>query len=389
MKNPFKFGRELPPGDLVDRRTEVDEVHRVIRDGGKLFLIGPRRYGKSSILASADAEATRDGAVVLRFNAEAYPTVDLFAQALAGRAAQQLTGTVERAGEAIRRFFARLSPTATYNPFEQSWSVSLTASGGADASRTELLVDVLNGVHALARADGRRVGVIIDEFQQVVNEEGIVAERQIRAAVQQHEHVGYVFAGSATRLLTDMTEDPGRPFYRLGARRFIGPVPRADFVSFLRQGFASSGFTVASEAIDTILDLAEDVPHNVQRLAHDCWNVMLATEGGTLTPELVRATLEALVRGDDPFYTQIWNRITSMQQKALVAVVLEGGTELHSQSVLRRYGLAHSTMQKSLQRLQSSNIIRQEEALGSIRLRLEDPFFAAWIKLVVTPGFPS
>jgi hypothetical protein len=50
MTNPFEFGRELGIGELVDGNNEVAEVKEVIRSGRKLFLIGPRRYGKTSIL---------------------------------------------------------------------------------------------------------------------------------------------------------------------------------------------------------------------------------------------------------------------------------------------------------------------------------------------------
>jgi hypothetical protein len=47
-ENPFQFGRELGIDELVNREEEVDEVVRTIRQGGKLFLSGPRRYGKTS-----------------------------------------------------------------------------------------------------------------------------------------------------------------------------------------------------------------------------------------------------------------------------------------------------------------------------------------------------
>jgi hypothetical protein len=50
--NPFEFGGELKASALIDREQELDLVIRTIENGGKLFLIGPRRYGKTSILAA-------------------------------------------------------------------------------------------------------------------------------------------------------------------------------------------------------------------------------------------------------------------------------------------------------------------------------------------------
>jgi hypothetical protein len=43
MQNPFEYGRELGPGELVDREAELAEVRATLLEGGKLFLIGPRR----------------------------------------------------------------------------------------------------------------------------------------------------------------------------------------------------------------------------------------------------------------------------------------------------------------------------------------------------------
>jgi hypothetical protein len=118
---------------------------------------------------------------------------------------------------------------------------------------------------AAAQSKNRPVGLIIDEFQKVIELGGKAAESQIRAAIQRHKRVGYVFAGSKTRMLTAMTMDAARPFYRLGKVRFIGPVPKADFEAFLRSKFEVSGFRIEDEAaIRIILDLAEEVPYNVR-----------------------------------------------------------------------------------------------------------------------------
>lgn len=382
-KNPFEFGRELGSAELVDRVEEVATVVRVLEEAGRLFLIGPRRYGKTSILRSAAERAESEGIVVLRYNAEAYPTLQLFGQALVAEAAKKLTGSVERAGAKLRRFFGSLRPEVTYHPLDQSYRIGLTAAADGFVTEAALLATVLDGLDRMAADSGRKVAVIIDEFQQVVEIEGVAAERQIRAAVQKHQHVGYVFAGSKTNLLTEMTGDATRPFYRLGARYFVGPVPREDFEPFLRRGFEKAGLKVKEGAIKRILDLSEDVPYNVQRLAHECWSELRDSGRGAVTESGVQKVLEKLVSRDDPFYTQMWNRLTRIQQKALLALVEEGGTGLYTRSTLHTYSLALSSMRTALEALVKTGLAREEEARGTVRLRLEDPFLAAWLRLFV------
>ena len=81
-------------------------------------------------------------------------------------------------------------------------------------------------------------------------------------------------------------------------------------------------------------------------------------------------------------YTQIWNSLTRQQKIALKAVIDEGGKDLRSAGGVARYGLAASSMHKILKALDSRGLIREEEGLGSIRYRLEDPFVARWLRLV-------
>lgn len=389
MRNPFEFGRELAADELVDRRDEIARVKAAIADAGRLFLIGPRRYGKTSLLRSAAEEAERSGAVVLRYDAQAFPTVEQLAARIAADAVQRLTGTLERAADAVREFFASVRPSATFNPAENKWTVTLAGAPRRE-SGAPLLADVLDGVERAAAKAGSTVAIVIDEFQEVIEDGGEKAEQQLRAAVQRHAHVGYVFAGSKTRLLTDMVKDASRPFYRMGVELYLGPVPRADFAPFLELGFTRASIPVQAGALEAILDLAEDVPYNVQLLAHACWDACRAGAGSAedeaplpLTPELVRRTRDAEALRLDPFYTQLWSSLPSTQRRALLALLRERGEGLASAEVTRRYDMALSTLRRALQALELKQIIREEEAQGASRLRLEDPLFGAWIALVV------
>ena len=388
MKNPFEFGRELGVDEIVDRDAEVAEVVETIEQGGKLFIIGPRRYGKTSILKAAEDRLRGAGAVVLRYDAESYPSLDLLVNNLVAGAASQLKGGVERIGEQIRKVFSRLRPELTFSMTEREWTAKVGVStSDSTEHHVTLLVEALDGLEQLAKAQpkDRAVGLIIDEFQKVIEIGGASAESHIRAAIQRHKRTGYVFAGSKTRLLTSMTTDASRPFYRLGASRFIGPVPRNDFINFLQEKFISSRFGVANPGVlNLILDLAEDVPYNVQMLAHACWEDLRAkakSDQPVLNNGIVQAALERLVRQYDPFYTQLWNGLTAIQQKTLILVITEGGTNLQSMKVVRALGKGPSTVRRSLGLLMDRGILREEESAGDIRMRFEDPFFAQWIAM--------
>ncbi len=326
-------------------------------------------------------------AVVLRFDAESYPSIDLLVTSLIAEAAKSLKGPVERVGKQTRSFFSRLRPELTFNVTQDSWSAKLGLNIASNLEgHVTLLVDALNGLETLATAQpkNRPVGLIIDEFQKVIQMGGSQAESQIRAVIQRHKRVGYVFAGSKTRMLTAMTMNIARPFYRLGTVRFLGPVPQADFEKFLTAKFQESGFRIESAtAIQKILELAENVPYNVQMLAHACWNELrsrLAKPTPVLSSVVVKESMDLLVKQYDPFYTQTWSGLTSIQKKALIAVIEEDGLRLQSQKAAEFIGKGSSTVKRSLDLLTDKEILREQQLTGGVQLRFEDPFFSQWIR---------
>jgi hypothetical protein len=388
--NPFEFGRAMRADAIVDREEELRRLTDAVRNGERLFLIGPRRYGKTSLLNYMQSELGRDGVIVLKYDVEKFETTRLLAKALLSGAIRTLTGPVDKvsalAGRQIKRFFGALKPELTYDVTEGTWSVSVLGDRRAEAASLPLLTEVLDGIESMAASNKKTVVVVLDEFQQLVAEGGVTAERQIRASVQTHQHVSYIFAGSKTRLLTDMTTHHGRPFYRMGSSLFLGPIARAAFAPFLTKGFEARGFKVAPGAIERLLDLAEDVPYSVQRLAHRCWDLLAGTSAParTLTPVFVENALERIALEDDPAYTQLWLSLTTVQKKALRAVIGTSGRLLFSRAVNDQYGLAVASMQKALKALTDRGIVREEQTLGDVRLRLDDPFFATWLKAART-----
>ena len=376
--NPFEFGRELAATELVDREVELELVRRSILNRGRLFFIGPRRYGKTSILHAAEELLARDGVVVLRYNAEAYESLSLLAQALLSGAARRLGGTVEQASAGLRRFFGRLRPEVSYDIDDQRLAVSF-GTAARETPELPLLAEVLDGIDAMAAEQKQVTAVILDEFQHVVMEGGEPAERQLRAAVQRHRHLGYVFSGSKTRLLAQMTGDSSRAFWKLGERYFLGPIPRDAFRPALARGFSGAGYAVDPPALDHLLDRAEDVPYNVQRLASACWETLRVSPHLMLTAAVVDQTLVRIVQQENPAYMQLWQSLTRAQKKALKAVIERGGHELLARETLEAQELAASSMQRALQALDLRGVIREEEEPGRMRYRLEDPFLAAWI----------
>lgn len=388
--SPFQAGRRLNSAELVDRQAELREVTAVMLQAGKLWVIGPRRHGKTSLVHAAREAVEGEGVVVLWFDAEAFASGELLASEMLAQATRRLEPRVQRAQTALSSFFGRLRPTVGYNPGDGSFTVSLGVDAAASGGAVPLVADVLNGIERWAMETGRRVAIVMDEVQELLERAGRLGEGQFRAAVQLHERVGYVFAGSKTRYLARVTGEPGAPFFNLGSRLYVGPIPDDDFLAFLAAAFDGGGFAVSPEALQAILDLAERVPYNVQLLADACWTELSLRRPSRTTSwgaAEVREVAEAMVRKLDPYYTPQWLRLTGPQRTALLALVHEAGRGLTSGAVLHRHRLTASGMQKALAGLVEKGVAFDEQLQGETWLRLQDPFLGIWVRLyAVGPG---
>ena len=384
MENPFRFGGELTQEELVDRQEELQQVVETIRTGEKLFLIGPRRYGKTSILHAASQVAREQGAIVFRYNCEAFPTLRDLTERIFRDATSSLISPTTKAAKSIRELFTHLKPEFSVNLLEQSVSASIGVQEDKNEAQIPLLVDALHGIEALAKKSKQPVGIILDEFQHVIELGGDTAERQLRAAVQEHRKVAYIFAGSKTRMLSEMVTDHGRPFYRLGSRRFLGIVPRAKFRPWLAQQFAKGKINASEDALTTLLNAAEDVPYDIQRLAYTCWSILTGQHLKKLTPEIIAQACQRLIEQNNPLYTNTWNQLTANQQKTLLQIRAEQGVGLMTKRVSKRTGLAITTIHKNLEALRDKGILFTEEQPGKIRWRFEDPFLGMWIHYITT-----
>jgi len=374
--NPFAYGRDYSPLALVGRRAELAEVGRAIRNRGRLFLVGPRRFGKTALLSAAEAAA--GGTVVLRFDVEAYETAEALAAAILTGAVRARRGPSDRVASALSRSAARLRPLLEVDPASGQPSVVVGATT-SDVEAPMILTGALDAVGQIAAEWGRNVVVVLDEVQQALSGPGLKAERQLAATMAGQPHVGYILASSAPRLSTAIATSMGHPFQGMGALLALGPVPETEYLAFLERSFRDTGILVDDGACGQIVARSRSVPYNVQRLAGAVWEFVRAAAGTpTVTVAAVDRTLDRLVRGDDPLYMQLWASLTTNQKKTVRAAIESDGANLQSGNVSRRFAIPAASVQVALAGLEDRHVLRRGLD-DSTRYRLVDPFLADWL----------
>jgi hypothetical protein len=376
MTNPFVYGEVVPPASFVNREAELERLTEDLLAGQKIFLISPRRYGKSSLVAQALRAAARRGALVVDVTVSSYSSYVAF---LEGYARALLS--IETRGDRIRAWLAdmlggvrpevRLEPDASgRTQLALSFPSARTEK---DVSRLAQEVFALPG--RIAEARKRKLAVALDEFQAIGSFNGGSVEHALRAAVQHQRQVGYVFSGSEPALMERML-GRSRPFYKAGPVMRLQKIAADRFADFVEARFKATGIKAAAGLGAAIIELGGNLPYDVQRLAHELWDDVRAAGRKTVDLDDLHATLTRLLGEHETLFESLWQRLTLAQRAALRAAVLQDGKELLSAETRSRHRLSGaSTVQASLAALVREDILTRE----GTRYMVVDSLMREWI----------
>ena len=355
--NPFVYGEVVTAAAFADRDEERARLARDLGEGQKVFLISPRRYGKSSLIRGVMKALAGGGVLTVEVTVAASSSyvafLEAYARALLLAADTPAAGLRRWAAELLKglRPELRFDAAATGRPrFEVTFPA---VRSPRDAARLAPEIFALPG----RIADSRRqpMAIALDEFQTIAAFDGGNVEHALRAAVQEQRSVGYVFAGSEPSLMERMLT-PRRPFYKAGPVIRLGKIDERLFAAFLESKFEKSGIRPEDGLGAAIVDLAGNVPYDVQRLAHEAWDDVRAAGRRT-------AGLEDL-------------HLTLAQRAVLRAIVLEEGRELLSAGVRLRHRLpAASSVQAALTALVKQDIVMKDAG----RYVVNDSLYREWM----------
>jgi hypothetical protein len=359
-ENPFVYGEIVPRAAFIDREVELDRLVEDLGAGQKVFLISPRRYGKSSLIRQALDVLARRRLATVDVTVSSFSSYVAFLEGYA-RALVALETRTGRATTWLRDLFRGVTPEVRFEAGAHA-GVALSFPAVRTARDVARLAEEVFSLPArIAERLNRRVVVALDEFQAVAMFNGGSVEQALRAAVQQQRQVGYVFAGSEPSLMEQMITAK-RPFYKAGPVMRLGRIPADVFAAAVDDRFKRSGLNPEPGLGAAIVDLAGNLPYDVQRLAHETWDDVSAVRRRAIGLDDLHATLHRLLAEQDTMFEAVWQRLTLAQRGTLRAVVLEHGQEILSADVRSRYRLGGaSSVQTSLAALVRDDVIARGE----------------------------
>ncbi|MFC1631610.1 ATP-binding protein [Candidatus Omnitrophota bacterium] len=371
MKNPFVYGKEVYGDNFCNRKEEKQELYRDVINGQNVIIFSQRRLGKTSLINEVFNECRKKGIIAIYVDLYPMLSEEDFVRIYAKSIAEAIWGKIKKKLEEMTKFFQKVRPTFSIGPTgEMSYSFDIDRK-----SISPSIEDVLNSVKRYADGKNKRLAVCFDEFQQIGQLKTDRLEKIMRSSFQKHKNIAYVFMGSKKHLITDMFNDPNRPFYRSAKSFPLEKISKSELLLFIQNKFKDTGKTIADNLAKELIDISESHPYYIQYLCHIVWE--LAIDRKIVKQEDLEKGLNLLLTRESSTYEATWDLLTVKQRQVLVALSrLSSADKLFSSAFLEKHNLGSaSSVQRTLASLVDKDLIDKEKDEYSII----DIFFRKWI----------
>jgi uncharacterized protein len=368
--NPFVYSRPVAADDVVDREREIQHLLELAAGGHYVRLYAPRRFGKTSLLRRALAEAERrEGMVPV--------LVDLYGVLSLGDITIRIERAYARLRGGVRRLVEGILQTS-------GLGLSLGAYGVSVRLQTHPRTDPLPALHALldlplrvAERGGYRVLIAFDEFQDVLKVEDF--DKLLRSHVQHHgEAASYVFCGSEPGMMRELFDVKGRPLYGQAEPLRLGRLADADVAAYVVDRFAGTKRS-PGDVLPALLATAGGHPQRAMLLAHRLWDEV--PRGQAADEEAWLRALAATRVQVGAEFEALWKGLGATEQRTLRALALFPDAP-YGQRALAAVGLKKSSAHYAVGGLVERAELEREDG----RVRFVDPLLESWLRDVQAVG---
>jgi hypothetical protein len=358
-QSPFPYHGPLDPEQVSGRDDLARDLAERLAARRLTALLGPRRYGKTSLLKRVTADlADSTGAETI--------WIDLYALSsmadLAGAIDRGLSGVTGKVRRALDSVAGSLSLNLGVVGVELS-------KGRRDRPDPALMLRSL--LEVLVRTAQRHdLIVVFDEFAGIANVDH--AAGVLRTELQHHyRELAIVFAGSQPSTMRMLFTDQEQPFFAQADLVEIGPLSNDAVAEIVERGFERTGRRTGGTT-SRLVAVAEGHPQRAMQLANALW--WQTPERGTADDAMWEEALADVRRNVDNGSERLFALLPVGHQKTLRVVASGGSVHGTAADVLE---LASGTATAAVEALLGSGYVsRNDEG----RLRIVDPMLADWIR---------
>lgn len=373
MRNPFRYGAKVTGGAFYDRCEIKASMLNALDGCNNVVLYGPRRYGKSSLVAEMIEELREKGVICVYLNMMNVASLGDFVMSYSKVMYDQFSPTAA-ALKHVAGFFRRIRPVlALGEDGKPEMLFSFEAGKVGVAELREAL-----SLPAKLCPKGRSSVVVIDEFQEVSELGlGMRFEQIMRSVIEDHANIGYVFLGSKTHLLKRMFASASRPFYRSAQTFSLALPPEDESREFLVRQFSSVGMKLGAVESSRIVALSGNVPYYLQALGSWTFRTVSERAGKSVRLADIEEAFGQMFASERDLFENLFRSLPESQRLVVRAIAREPVSTFTEEYRTRHFLPTLSTVGTAARRLAADSRIDVIDG----KYQLLDPLFAHYCRL--------
>ncbi|MDQ3046604.1 MAG: ATP-binding protein [Bacteroidota bacterium] len=368
--SPFIYGTTVSAHSFTNREQESLKLKSNLLNGINTMIISPRRWGKSSLVEKVILEIKKKEkkTKTVMIDLFSVSSEEEFLELFAREVLKASSGKWQEWINTGKEFFKKLIPKFSMTFQESDFGLSFDWKELKKHSE-----EVLDLPELIAKKKGIRFIICLDEFQNLSSFSTFSEfEKKMRACWQRHHSVTYCMYGSKRHMMTDIFNNPAKPFYRFGDIMLLQKIEEEKWIRFICKSFLSSGKLIPANVAVKIPQLMKNHSWYVQQLAHYTWNLTQKKANNTE----IEAALNELIRANSPLYQKEVENLSNTQINLLKAVA-KAETKFTSTFVMQNYQLGTPrNVSKNKQILIGNDLIHEINDV----FEFLDPAFELWFK---------
>jgi len=332
-KSPFIYGNTVSEESFTNRKKEVEKLYSNLTNGINTTIISPRRWGKSSLVEKVINKINKNEKYIKTVIIDLFSisNEEEFYEVFASQVIKASSTKLEDWVKTGKTFFKQLIPKITMG-IDPSNDFSVSFDWNELKKHSD---EILNLPETIAEKKNIKIIIALDEFQNIASfKQFEVFEKKLRANWQRHKNVTYCLYGSKRHMMSDIFNNPSKPFYRFGDIVLLNKISTEDWIKFISNSYQKTGKKISKSNAEIIAKLMKNHSWYVQQLSHYTWQ---KTDKKTTIVEINKALTE-LIYANTPFYQKEIESISKTQVNLLKAIVKKE-SKLTSTRVMNKYKL--------------------------------------------------
>ena len=375
-----------PPGKLIGRQSDVEELASQLADGLHRILAAPRRTGKSTVCEATIATLRRKRLYTVSVSLFKYTNAASLAEALAQEtlanrsAVKRLLERTRNLGSSALGGRSLTAVLRVKSELGDAVEIALEPS----RRRRDPLQDLslaLELPQRIAERDDRQLILFIDELQQL-NSGAYGDPEQITQRLREILHasprVTCLFAGSVEHLMRDLFSNQHRALYQFGGFHELSQITEDEWHEGLGERFAQDECTFDEEALERIIASGEGHPRSTMLIAQQTHHASVEEGTRHIDGTLAERGYRGALADDAGRHSDLMDRIRAIGNTAVDVTIRLA----HHRSPYT--DLEKKAVNRSLNALADTSIVTRPSGRGS--WTLADPLFSAYVRREISDG---